>query len=638
MRAETKKTADARLQNHKNTNKKPRNILKWFAILATIFFIFFAIAIFASYSYKKSYTFEILSGTSAGNVYLGGKTQKEALILLNEKKDFLLRNGILFFYQEKKAVIPSEILSSDPDLAKTIISIDTQKAVREAYSFGRKGGLLQKFSDYLSTFFQKRNIVLDYTIDEPVILGILKTEFQEFEEPGRDAQLDILGENISLLPEKEGKIFDYDAAIARFHKQLAFLENDPIEMRMIVSKPKIFAKDVQFLLPKVHEIIATTTPELVYEDKKWRLTKDQFSQWLGFGFASSQTGEKELRMQMYPEKLELFLNEISKEINTDFVDAKFELIDGRVTQFQASRNGRKLNIESSSHKINKQFFENGVKSIQLIVEVTLPKIATEDVNNLGIKELLGVGKSNFKGSPKNRKINIANGARLLNGLLIKPGEEFSLLKALAPFDGSNGYLQELVIKGNRTIPEYGGGLCQIGTTIFRATLYSGLPITQRKNHSYRVIYYEPAGMDATIYDPAPDYKFKNDTAASILITTEIQGDELIFKFYGTSDGRKVEVTKPKIYNITAPGEPRFIETEEIPPGEKKLVEKPHAGADTEFDYTVIYPDGRHEKKTFYSHYVAWREAWLVGKTLDENAGSATTTDTIQSENITNSFN
>jgi vancomycin resistance protein YoaR len=173
-------------------------------------------------------------------------------------------------------------------------------------------------------------------------------------------------------------------------------------------------------------------------------------------------------------------------------------------------------------------------------------------------------------------------------------------------------LPELVIKGNRTIPEYGGGLCQIGTTVFRATLASGLPVTARRNHSYRVVYYEPAGTDATIYDPAPDYKFVNDTGGTVLIQTRIEGDDLIFEFWGKPDGRIANQTKPRIFNITPPPPTKIIETEDLPVGEKKCTEKPHSGADTEFTYTVTYPNGEVKQEVFKSHYIPWQEVCLIG--------------------------
>ena len=239
-----------------------------------------------------------------------------------------------------------------------------------------------------------------------------------------------------------------------------------------------------------------------------------------------------------------------------------------------------------------------------------------------------MGTSNFKGSPKNRRHNIKVGADTLSGILITPGEEFSLVKALGEINKETGYLPELVIKGNRTIPEYGGGLCQIGTTIFRATLASGLPILERKNHSFRVRYYEPAGTDATIYGPKPDYRFLNDTGYHILIQTRIEGDDLIFEFWGTKDGRVAEQTKPVIYNITAPKPTQYIETADLPVGEVKCTEHAVPGADTSFDYKVTYPSGEVKETTFKSHYIPWQEVCLIGvppEKLIQNPISATST-------------
>jgi vancomycin resistance protein YoaR len=272
------------------------------------------------------------------------------------------------------------------------------------------------------------------------------------------------------------------------------------------------------------------------------------------------------------------------------------------------------------------------------------EISAKDINDFGIKEILGTGHSSFAGSPKNRRHNIAVGAESVNGILIKPGEEFSLIKTLGDINAESGYLPELVIKDNKTIPEYGGGLCQIGTTVFRATYASGLPVTMRRNHSYRVSYYEPAGTDATIYDPWPDYRFVNDTKNHILIQSRIEGDDIYFEFWGTPDGRTATHTYPVIYNIAKPGPTKIIETEDLKPGEKKCTERAHNGADAYFDYTVEYnkanpPQIIKEKleaneeveesdytieTRFRSHYVPWREVCLVGidNTKTENASSS----------------
>jgi vancomycin resistance protein YoaR len=356
--------------------------------------------------------------------------------------------------------------------------------------------------------------------------------------------------------------------------------------------------------------------------KQWKISGDQIREWLELEQTSSGVG-----VGLNQEKVEEYLKTFAGEINAPPQNAKFKVENGVVKEFQLHQGGKELNLEASYQAINNyvlNFDTDKISSkclqnpppeeiVQLVVTITAPQIPIGSLNNLGIKELVGVGESDFSGSPVNRRHNIKTGATKLNGTLIAPGEEFSTNKALGEITGATGYLPELVIKGDKTIPEYGGGLCQIGTTMFRVALNAGLPITERRPHSYRVVYYEPAGMDATIYGPKPDLKFTNDTPAYLLLQTRIEGDIVNFELWGTSDGRKVELTKPKIYNIVGSGPTKIVETEDLKPGEKKCTERAHAGADAEFDRSVTTASGEIKTETWKSHYVPWSAVCLVGK-------------------------
>ncbi len=121
----------------------------------------------------------------------------------------------------------------------------------------------------------------------------------------------------------------------------------------------------------------------------------------------------------------------------------------------------------------------------------------------------------------------------------------------------------LVIKNNKTVPEYGGGVCQVSTTMFRAAVYSGLEITERKSHAYPVKYYNPQGFDATVYLPSPDLKFKNNTGNWILIQAKIKDNNLTFEFYGKDDGRKVIVKGPYQYDFQEDGSMKARLEEEV---------------------------------------------------------------------------
>lgn len=264
------------------------------------------------------------------------------------------------------------------------------------------------------------------------------------------------------------------------------------------------------------------------------------------------------------EKINSFLEDLGRRVNKDPVDAKLKIEDGKVSVFELGKNGLQLDLEKSVEILATNLLRNNyTEKINLSFASTEPAMQSGDINSLGINTLLGEGRSNFRGSPPNRIHNIKVATSRFNGVLIKPAEEFSFVDILGDVDEEHGYKAELVIKKDKTEPEFGGGICQVSTTTFRAALYSGLKITARKNHAYPVAYYNPQGMDATIYIPRPDLRFKNDTPNHILVQTEISGTELVFRFYGTSDGRRTEIEGPKITEKNPDGSMKTVFTQKV---------------------------------------------------------------------------
>lgn len=268
------------------------------------------------------------------------------------------------------------------------------------------------------------------------------------------------------------------------------------------------------------------------------------------------------------DRIRAYLEDLSRKVDKDPADAKLQIKDGKVSVFVLAENGIKLNVQKSLEIILENLRQSGnakkdTGAIDLVCETLEPEIKSDSIDNMGITALIGEGKSNFRGSPKNRIFNIKVAASRFNGVLIKPEEEFSFVKILGEVDGEHGYLPELVIKKDKTEPEFGGGICQVSTTAFRAAIYSGLEITARRNHAYPVAYYNPQGMDATVYVPRPDLRFINNTPGYILIQTKIEGTELIFQFYGTSDGRTIEIEEPKILERNPDGSMKTTFTQRV---------------------------------------------------------------------------
>jgi vancomycin resistance protein YoaR len=278
--------------------------------------------------------------------------------------------------------------------------------------------------------------------------------------------------------------------------------------------------------------------------------------WTNYGF-----GDRVKGLSVNEAGLGSFILELSSKINQMPQDAVLQIEDNRATKFVPHKLGKTLDL-AKTHALTKvALFGVEPAGVILPTKTTEPRIMLSDLNVRGIRELVARGQSDFHGSSPARINNIRVGASQYNGVIIKQNEEFSFNKYLGQVDARSGYLPELVIKPEGLAPEYGGGLCQVSTTAFRAAFFGGMPITARRNHSYAVNYYRwidddlPVvhGLDATIYAPYQDMKFINDTPGDILIWTRMEGTKLYFDFYGTPDERLVAVDGPHEYDRRASG-------------------------------------------------------------------------------------
>lgn len=306
--------------------------------------------------------------------------------------------------------------------------------------------------------------------------------------------------------------------------------------------------------------------ELEIGDRKIVIRSDELKGWVE-AYTRAYSGKQDLRVSS---KLNDYLRQLAAATNIEPVNAKFEFEGDRAGVFSPSVQGKRFDIARSASAITTALLDNK-SSVDLIVETLEPKITLKKINDFGIETLLSRGESNFHGSSNARIHNIKTGAAKFNGAIIKPGEEFSFNNILGNVDENTGYQYELVIKSGQTIPEYGGGLCQLSTTVFRAAILAGLPITERRPHSFPVKYYNPQGFDATIYPGVSDLRFVNDTKGHILVQTKISGTVLTIELYGSSDGRQVAMDGPHQYDQKVSGAMKayFVRTISSGDGQKK---------------------------------------------------------------------
>lgn len=323
------------------------------------------------------------------------------------------------------------------------------------------------------------------------------------------------------------------------------------------------------------------------------------------------------------EKLKDELEEIQTSIYQEPIDAQFRIENNRVTVFSESREGKTINFDNLNSQLRNlipSLIEGEgpkILRIDIPIQILEPETTTEEANDLGIVEEIGSGKSTFIGSIPNRIFNINLATSRINGVLVAPGDEFSFAKSIGDISKFTGYKEAFIIQGGRTVLGDGGGVCQVSTTLFRAILNAGLPITERYPHAYRVGYYEQdssPGFDATVYVPTVDLKFKNDTEKHILIQGYVDpiNASLTFTLYGKRDGRKVAITKPTVTNIVPAPAPIYQDDPSLQKGVEKQIDFAAPGGRSVFSRTVTRDGQVIINDTFVSSYRPWQAVFLRG--------------------------
>ena len=254
----------------------------------------------------------------------------------------------------------------------------------------------------------------------------------------------------------------------------------------------------------------------------------------------------------------------------------------------------------------------------VVVPYSRPTIAKAEFSaeNSSPAHLLALGRSSLAGSSAARRKNIEVAVQKFDNTVIRPGKVFSFNRLLESVAPEQGFVPELVIKGNQTVKELGGGVCQLSTSVFRAAYQAGLPILSRKAHSYAVPYYRPIGLDAAIYLGGADLRFRNDTDAPITLRTWIDEQEVLqVALYGRSDGRVVALQGPQVSRFKTAPAPIIFQTENLPVGHWQEVNEQQHGFSTRWEREITYADGSSARDSLVSNYRAWPARWQQGTEL-----------------------
>ncbi|MFC1727174.1 VanW family protein [Patescibacteria group bacterium] len=576
---------------------KPLKIIKLLSAGLAIFLTIFLA------SFQIAYRHQIYPGITVANIPLGNQAPDKAIkTLKNSIKKSPAQKLTLFNDEQKWDLVLTDIF----------FLYDLHQTINKAYNIGRGGTSLENLKTKALAWSKGIDLTFEYQLNQDLLQDRVASYSAQLFVPHIEPTISLVNQEIVINPGQAGQELDQNKLIMTIKHRLATRNFQPLELPINRSAWKLSESQIQNTRQRAEKLIEKKIL-LTFENQQWEITNENLLNFLAFDEGLNQ------------EKIASQTAVLATSINRLPQNAIFQFQNKRVTEFHPAEKGQELDQEKTKQLIASALEETDLMAtgsseiiINLPVGQTDPEITIDQINNLGIKELIGTGRSYFNGSSLSRIHNLTLAASKLNGILIPPEAIFSFNDTLGEVSPETGYKSAFVIKEGRTILGDGGGVCQTSTTLFRTILDTGFPIIERHPHSYRVSYYEQGGfgpgIDATIWMPGTDLKFKNDSPAYVLIQTKIdnQSQSLVFEFYGTHDGRQTFLSQPKYWNQTPPPPDLYQDDPSLPIGTLKQIERSIPGAKVSVDWKVTRNNITLQEKSFYSHYQPWQAVYLRG--------------------------
>jgi len=264
-------------------------------------------------------------------------------------------------------------------------------------------------------------------------------------------------------------------------------------------------------------------------------------------------------------KLKKIIETDCEPFNVSAQDATLRREDGRFI-IEPGLTGVKIDVDGSVNAVYDYLeteWDGQDADVDLVVTAEEPRGTEEELSK--VKDVLGTFTTDYSSSGGNRSGNVANGASLINGTLLYPGDSFSVYEAVSPFTEANGYYMAGSYLNGMVVESLGGGICQVSTTLYNAVLRSELEVTERHNHSMIVTYVDPSA-DAAISGTAKDFKFVNNLEHPIYIEGTTANKKITFTVYGVE-------TRPANREVTYVSN---VISKTVPEGEKVIADGSHA--------------------------------------------------------------
>jgi vancomycin resistance protein YoaR len=547
-------------------------------------------------------------GVSAAGIPMAGMDRLQVEVALAEELSYPRSGAILFTDGERQWA------ARPVDLGLTI---NTAAMADRVLGIGREGSPFRQIQEQLGAWAGGRAIPIIAHFDQSTAQRYLTQLAEQIDRPQIEASLNLNGVEVQMRNGQIGRELDVPATIDALTPVVTQMVDAQLPLVVEETPPLVLDASNQAQLAQeiVSEPLVITAPDA----GPWTFDPPALADMLRINLIV-EDGGSHYQVGLDEGLLSTHLENLALQLKREPVNARFIFNDDtrQLDLLEPAVLGKQLNVQASLTAINEGLLA-GQHEIPLVFDWREPAVGDDaTAEDLGISEAVSVVSTYFSGSSSERRQNIATASGAFHGLLIPPGGILSMADVLGDISLDNGYAEALIIFGGRTIKGVGGGVCQVSTTLFRTAFFGGYEIIERHPHAYRVGYYEEGpnspgpGFDATVFIPDVDFKFRNDTQYWLLSETYIYGDQLLWKFYSTSDGRQVDWRSSGPKHVEEAKKPIYRENPDLPKGKIKQVEWEADGMDVIVHRSVTRDGVLLHEDRIKTHYIPWRAVYEFG--------------------------
>jgi vancomycin resistance protein YoaR len=615
--------AEAALDVAPITKTRRWGLLSWQWALIGVGVVVFVLALLVA----------IDGGLYYGKVHHGIKVAGQSLSGMTSSKATAALTAFAEEAQKQPLTLKSEdgtqtwkVLSSDMGTA-----MDVPAAITKAMDLTRRGNVFADISNKLQLYFVDKSYPLQGTVDSTKMDALLTKIAGALDVPAVNATLVVNNGSIEVVDGKQGTVVDKEALRTSLTDLLFTFSGTELTVPMIVAEPDLSKVDIEPALVQAQVMISGNL-ELTFKGKAIAtFTPAEIITFLDVASSTEGATEKTVPI-LSAAKMAAIFAALDKQVGTPGVNAGFEMdfnTEPYSLKLVEGVNGEGLDPEATAAALTQVAMGTTARAAEVVLKSVEPDITTEEVQAMGIKDVLGDYKTTPYVGTKNRQQNVRLATKLCSGVFLAPGEEFNTDQRLGVRDASHGWALAPGIVGPGKLEDvFGGGICQVSTTLFNAALLSGLEITKRYNHSIYINHY-PDGRDATVTAGGKNMCFRNDTDNYVFIYGWSSGINTHFWIWGVADGRKVQPIQFSGFSVGGAFPVQTVINKSLALGATEEVFAGQRSRSCSISRTVVYADGT-------SKTVTWSSKWSMMAQVIETNPKPTTSTTLGATSTTGS--